>query len=205
MKPSYFSAWFVTVFGKSATPGAYIKPGLVRRPLCHKVNLPSYVARRTLCHKVNLPSCVAQQPLCHKVKLPSCVAWRLSHKVNIPSWAAQRPLCHKVNLPRCEARRHHFIMTCDVFGSGQTNILAPCYLFRKTYKPAYSRATQVTEINSLNQITEKGKYWREHTHSTGGFDDSLEMCERCSVSEPVFKHNSLCSSVHHKKCGLGSV
>ena len=93
-------------------------------------------------HKINLLSCVvAQQPLCHKVNLPSC--------------AAQRPLCHKVNLPRCEARRQHFITTCVVFGSGQTNILALCYLFRKTYKPAYSRATQVTEINSLNQITEK--------------------------------------------------
>ena len=35
-------------------------------------------------------------------------------------------------------------------------------------------------------------YRREpHTHSTEGFDDSLETCEieRCSVSEPVFKHN----------------
>ena len=28
----------------SATPGACIKPGLVRRPLCHKVNLPSCVS-----------------------------------------------------------------------------------------------------------------------------------------------------------------
>ena len=89
----------------SATPGACIKPGLVRRPLCHKVNLPSCVARRPLCHKVNLPSCVARQPL-----------------------------CHKVNLPRCEARRRRFIMTCDIFGTGQTNILGLCYLFGKTYK-----------------------------------------------------------------------
>ena len=48
-----------------------------------------------------------------------------SHKVNLPaSCEAQRLLCHKVNLPRCEARRHHFIMTCDIFGTGQTNILA---------------------------------------------------------------------------------
>ena len=29
----------------SATPGACIKPGLVRPLLCHKVNLPSCVAR----------------------------------------------------------------------------------------------------------------------------------------------------------------
>ena len=28
----------------SATPGACIKQGLVRRPLCHKVNLPSSAA-----------------------------------------------------------------------------------------------------------------------------------------------------------------
>ena len=44
----------------AATPGACIKPGLVRRLLCHKVNLPSCVARRPLGHKVNLPSCVTK-------------------------------------------------------------------------------------------------------------------------------------------------
>ena len=95
----------------SATPGACIKQGLVRRPLCHKVNLPSYVARRPLCHNVNLPSCVARQPL-----------------------------CHKVNLPRCEARRRHLTMTCDIFGTGQMNTLTLCYLLRKTYKSAHSSA-----------------------------------------------------------------
>ena len=73
-----------------------------------------------MCHKVNLPSCVARRPLCHKVNLESC--------------AARRRLCHKVNLPRCEARRRRFIMTCDIFGTGQTNILGLCYLFGKTYK-----------------------------------------------------------------------
>ena len=40
---------------------------------------------------------------------------------------------------------------------------APRYLFRKTYKPAYSRATQVTKINSLNQITEKVILMWAHT------------------------------------------
>ena len=78
----------------SATPSACIKPGLVRRTLCHKVNLPSCVARRRLCHKVNLPS---------------CVAWQL--------------LYHKVNLPRCEARRRHLITTCNILGTGKTNTL----------------------------------------------------------------------------------
>ena len=94
-------------------PGGCIKPGLVRLPLCHKVNLLSYVARQPLSgHRVNLPSCVARQPL-----------------------------CHKVNLPRCEARRRHLIMTCDIFGTGQTNTLTLCYLLGKTYKPAHSSAT----------------------------------------------------------------
>ena len=31
-------------------------------------------------------------------------------------------------------QQHHFIMTCDIFGTGQTDILCPCYLFGKTYK-----------------------------------------------------------------------
>ena len=53
IKPSYFSAWFVTVYGK-------------------------------------------------------CV----------------RLLVHAWIKPRCEARRRYFIMTCDIFGTGQTNILA---------------------------------------------------------------------------------
>ena len=70
-----------------------------------------------LCHKVNLPSCVGQRPLCHKVNLPSCVARQL--------------LCHKVNLLKCEARRHHLIMTCDIFGTGQTNTLTLMLFIRK--------------------------------------------------------------------------
>ena len=50
--------------------------------------------------------------------------WRpLCHKVNLESCAARRRLCHKVNLPRCEARRRRFIMTYDIFATGQTNIL----------------------------------------------------------------------------------
>ena len=53
----------------------------------------------------------------------------------------RRPLCHKVNLPRCEARQRHLIMTCDIFGTGQTNTLTLCYLLGKTYKPAHSNAT----------------------------------------------------------------
>ena len=43
-----------------------------------------------------------RRPLCHKVNLQSC--------------AARRRLCHRVNLPRS------VMMTCDVFGTAQTNI-----------------------------------------------------------------------------------
>ena len=92
---------------------------LVRRPLCHKENLPSCVARQPLCHKVNLLSCVARQPLCYMVNLPRC-------EVNFPSCVAPRPLSHKVNLPRCEARWPHLIMTCDIFGTAHTNTLTLC-------------------------------------------------------------------------------
>ena len=45
-----------------AIPGACIKAGLVRLPLCHKVNLLSCVARQPLSgQRVNLPSCVARR------------------------------------------------------------------------------------------------------------------------------------------------
>ena len=48
------------------------------------------------------------------------------------------------------------IMTCDIFGTRQTNTLTLCYLLGKTYKQAHSNAIQVTEINMLDQITGKG-------------------------------------------------
>ena len=57
------------------------------------------------------------------------------------SCEARQPLCYKVNLPRYEARRRHLTMTCDIFGTGQTNTLTLCYLLGKTYKSAHSSAT----------------------------------------------------------------
>ena len=78
-------------------------------------------------------------------------------------------------------------MTCDIFGTRKTNILALCYLYI-TYKPAYSGATQVTEINTLGLIS-TDEVIDVRTHSTESFDVSLETCEKCSVSESVFKHN----------------
>ena len=98
-----------TLATQASDSSACIKPSLVRRPLCHKVNLPSCVARRPLYHKVNLPICVARQPL-----------------------------CHKVNLPRYEARQRYLTMTFDIFGTGQMNTLTLCYLLGKTYKPLSS-------------------------------------------------------------------
>ena len=93
-------------------------------------------------------------PLCHKVNLPSCVVRQL--------------LWHKVNLPRCEARRRHLIMTCDIFGTGQTNTLTLCYLLGKTYKPLSSHWNQHARPNYWKS------YWREpHTRSIEGFFTGL--------------------------------
>ena len=124
------------------------------------------------------PGCAARRLLCRKVNLLSCVA--------------RRPLC-KVNLPICEARRRHFIMTCDIFGvvphipkveivnhshfgTGHTNIIR-----KNQYKPAH----RTSHWNQHTRPNYWKSYWREpHTHSTEGFDGSLAMCEieRCSSS-----------------------
>ena len=53
----------------------------------------------------------------------------LSHS-KFTSCVTRQPLCHKVNLPRCEARRRHLTMTCDIFGTGQTNRRATSALWR---------------------------------------------------------------------------
>ena len=46
-------------------------------------------------------------------------------------------------------------MTCDIYGTGQMNSLALCFVFGESYKQAHGSATQITEINKLNQNTEK--------------------------------------------------
>ena len=61
-----------------------------------------------------------------------------------------------------------------------------------------------SRLHLCRHITQKVTDVSTHIPAAEGFDDSLETGERCTVSKPVFKHNSLCSSVHHKKCGLGS-
>ena len=103
-------------------------------------------------------------------------------------------LC-KVNLPICEARRRHFIMTCDIFGTGHTNIIR-----KNQYKPAHRSATQVTEISTLDQITGKViDVSRTHIPLK-----ALMVPLQCvKLRGVVVQDNSLCSGFHHKKCGLG--
>ena len=129
------------------------------------------------------PGCAARRLLCRKVNLLSCVA--------------RRPLC-KVNLPICEARRRHFIMTCDIFGTEHTrhtNIIR-----KNQYKPAHRSATQVTEISTLDQITGKViDVSRTHIPLK-----ALMVPLQCvKLRGVVVQDNSLCSGFHHKKCGLG--
>ena len=87
------------VLGKLFKP--YFPPFLLRSRYENATpNLCSSAA--VVPQECNPPSCVvARRPLCHKVNLSVCVVPR-------------RLLCHKVNLPRYEARRRHFIMTCDI-------------------------------------------------------------------------------------------
>ena len=143
-----------------ATPGACIKLG--------------YLARRPLCHKVNLPSSVAP-----------------------------RPLCHKVNLPRYEAQWRHFIMTCDIYSTRQTNSLALCFVCRKIYRPALGSTTQVTENNKRNQNNENiNEVSHTHIALKTLINDSLEKYEiqRSNVSEPL--NADVCKESCHDKCKI---
>ena len=70
-----------------------------------------------------------------------CSSGAVLSQSKFTSCVARQPLCHKVNLPRSEARRRHLTMTCDIFGTGETNTLTLCYLLGKTYKSAESSAT----------------------------------------------------------------
>ena len=72
------------------------------------------------------------------------------------------------------------------------------------YKQPTVALLNLLKSTNSTKLLKKLLMW---SHSTEGFDDSLETCEieMCSVSEPVFEHNSFnCArDVHHKKCGLG--
>ena len=107
--------------------------------------IPRGVGHSLICPR---RACTAKQ-----VMVSGCSVLSLNKAYNFNIWrlqscVARRPLCHKVNLPRCETRRHLFIMTCDIFCTGQTNILGLCYSFGKTL---YKQPTD-TEINTLDQI-----------------------------------------------------
>ena len=108
----------------------------------------------------------------------------VSHKVNLLSCVARRPLCHKINLPRCEAQRCHFIMTCDIFGTGQTNILL--YIIHS--EKHINQLTTAPLSSHWNQHTRPsyGKSClRWHRHSTEGFQwFPWNVCEKKRGSEP---------------------
>ena len=56
----------------------------------------------------------------------------------------------------CESRRQHLVMTCDIFGTGQTNTLTLCYLLGKTYKPAHSSAAlESLKLTRSTKLLEK--------------------------------------------------
>ena len=86
-----------------------------------------------------------------------CSSAAVLSQIKFMSCVARQPLCHKVNLPRCEARRRHLTMTCDIFGTGQTNTLTLCYLSRKTYKSAQGS----TPLESLKS-TRSTNYWKSY-------------------------------------------
>ena len=93
---------------------------------------------------------------------------RLScHKVNLQSYVNRPPLCHKVNLPRCEARRRHFILTSDIFGKGQTNILGLCYLFGKTHKQPTVAPLKSIKSTHSTKLLQHALIETDHTISQG--------------------------------------
>ena len=53
-------------------------------------------------------------------------------------------------------------MTCDIFGTGQTNTLTLCYLLGKTYKPAHSSATLESLKSTRSTKLEKESVNRTH-------------------------------------------
>ena len=88
------------------------------------------------------------------------------------SCVARQPLCHNLNLPRCEAQRRHLTMTCDIFGTGQTNTLTLCSLLGKTCKSAHGSVT----LESLKSAR------------------STKLLEKCLVRRP------LCHKVNLPSC-----
>ena len=96
---------------------------------------------------------------------------------------------------RCEARRHHFIMTCDIFGN-RTN---------KRDQPTVAPLKSLKSIHST-KLLEKLLTWAAHTFHWRLWWFLWNVC----IWEVQCKWNSvqtqsLCPGVHPKKCGLGSI
>ena len=91
--------------------------------------------------------CMHQTGFSSAAVMPQSKFTELCSSATVVSQSKSTELCSRAavvpqsNLPRSEAWRRHLIMTCDIFGTGQTNTLTLCYFLGKTYKPAHSSAT----------------------------------------------------------------
>ena len=82
--------------------------------------------------------------------------WELGIPISTLSCVARRILCHKVNLPRCKARWRHFIVVhrdLSYFRHRANEQFRSMLFIPKNLLTAHSSSTQVTEINTLDQIT----------------------------------------------------
>ena len=135
-----------------------------------------------LVHSSIKPGCLSRWPLCHKLKSMQCSSLAAivpqSKSTKLCSAAAVVPQSKSTGMWSSEAPFHQ-----DWYFRHQTNEhLSLSFWFGKTSKPAYSRC----HSSHWNQHTwpNYGKsYWCDDTHSTGGFHDALETCERCSDSK----------------------
>ena len=113
------------------------------------------------------------------------------------SCLARRPLCHN-NLPRSEFWQRHFIKT-DIFGTGQTNMLAVFIYSKKLInQPTVAKSTHSTKL--LEKVIDVS---RTHIPLKALMVSLKRVKLRCGVSEPVLKHISLRPAFTTKTMVLG--
>ena len=136
-----------------AIPGACIKPGLVRLPLCHKVNLLNCAARQPgpqgkfteLCSSAAVVSQSKPTELCSSAAV-------VPQSKSTEKWSSAGPFDHDVWYFRHQTNEHFNSM---LFVRKNQPTVAPLSSHWDQHaRPNYWRS-----------------YWREqHTHSTEGFD-----------------------------------
>ena len=112
----------------------------------HKVNLTQWCSSSVavVSHKVNL------------TELRSSSAAVVPHKVNLTELCSSSPAVVPQSIStEMWSSAAPFHLDLWYFQHRTNKHLALCYLFGKTYKAAHSSTPQVTEINELDQITEK--------------------------------------------------